>query len=547
MGSLLSVDFDTFDVVPGLIDFVAKKYGERIAVSYYVSKTEISSKTYKALFDDVRRLAYWLKQRKLDFKRICLIGECCYEWIVSFYAISWIGAIPVLIDCELPMPDTLELANISEAEFIIMGNSENKADALKTLSTRELDVLKFDDGKDSISVRSILNQRPSLDLQYVSSNPDDTALIVFTSGTTGKNKAVMLSHKNLCSDLFISYYLAGQGKHHSTVAVLPVHHMLQLTTGIQTPIYVGCPICIGRGKRYISQSIATFKPSILILVPSVIEMMRKKIWADVRVKGIENKLLKAMRFSDVLLKFGIDIRRKIFSSIHTAFGGNLKTVISGGAPISDDTVSEFRTWGINIFNGYGITECSPVVSCNMPRRFRDGSVGLTNMSPYSSVKIIDGEICVSGDIVMKGYYGDEAATNEAFVNGYFKTGDLGHIDSDGYLYITGRKKNLIILNNGENVSPEELEIIFSKIVGIKDVIICSKEIGREMILNAIVVPTDDFAGKINLQEYFDEQFALVSSSLPVHKRVYKVNIRTNDFITSSGGKVKRVEENLALC
>jgi long-chain acyl-CoA synthetase len=379
---------------------------------------------------------------------------------------------------------------------------------------------------------------------------DDTALIVFTSGTTGKNKAVMLTHKNLCANLFLSVTaLDGDEDNHATLAVLPVHHMFQLTTGIQCPIYVGATICIGKGRKYLAQSIKKFNPTILMLVPAAIEMIRKKIWAEVRLQKKEGTFTKAIGASDFLrARLNIDVRKKLFKKIHDTLGGNLRTIISGGAPIDPETVREFKSWGIDIFNGYGITECSPVVSCNTPSENCVGSVGKAGINPYCAVKIIGGEVCVSGDIVMKGYFGDEAATAQVIRNGWFHTGDLGHIDDDGYLFITGRKKNLIILSNGENISPEELEIYYSKIEGIKDILVYDKQVGRESILSAIIVPSEEFiAQNENLQGYFTEQFNKLNPNLPPNKRIYEIGVRRTDFVKSSNLKIKRIKENYELC
>lgn len=552
MAEIYGAKFETFATIPELITYASEKYNTRNAISFFSNKTTIINKNYLELHSDVMKTAFYLQNLQLNSKHICLIGECSYEWIVSFYAASWAGFVPVLIDSELSSEDICELAADADASLAILDKGKKRAALIKSLEEKSIASIDFHEDilsnqKNIISIRTFLNQNGEKAVICTNWLPDDTGLIVFTSGTTGKHKAVMLSHKNLCADLFVSYYLAGQGKHYATVAILPVHHMLQLTTGIQTPIYVGCPICIGGGKRYISQSIKQFAPSILILVPSVIEMVRKKIWTEIRLQNKEKKVKAAGIISDLFMKFHIDIRKILFADIHSALGGNLKTIISGGAPIDEETIQEFRRWGINVFNGYGITECSPVVSCNMPSHQRIGSVGKTGLKPYCVTKIIDGEVCISGDIVMKGYYNDTEATNQAIQDGWFMTGDLGYIDPDNYLFITGRKKNLIILSNGENVSPEELELIYSRIEGIKDIIIYSKKIDNGSILAAIVVPDETLmAGIEDMQRYFDEKFNLQNAALPPYKRVYEVTIRTKDFIKSSNGKVKRIKENYTL-
>lgn len=542
-------------LVSELIAYSFEKYGDQTAVTYFCDKTSLTTKNYKELNRDVKRLAYYLEMQGLASTPICLIGDCSYEWIVSFYAIIWMGAYPVLIENGLSTQETLDLVKKVNSSTVLMDISKTNlslVDELNNIGITVSGLRKTITNKMTVTVwvEDIIIEEKREKAYFASCNVDDTALIVFTSGTTGANKAVMLSHRNLCSDLIIAENILGKNKQSSTVAILPVNHMLQITAGIMMPIYVGVPIGIGKGRRFFLNSLKQFSPSVLVLVPAVVEMIRKKIWAEARLNGKENSLKVATMLSGMFLKIGIDLRRTLFRQIHQTLGGNLKTVLCGGAPISIQTVKEFRAWGIDIYGGYGITECSPIVSCNTKSKSKDGSVGLVNnkeIRQYCEVKIVDDEVCIRGDIVMKGYYNDETATYEAFCDGYFKTGDLGYIDKDGFLFIKGRSKNLIILENGENVSPEELEHFFSKIEGIKDLLVCTKEVGGKTILRAIVVPTEDYKNKEALQQYYTAEFTEISSKLPSHKRIYVVDIRTKDFIMSSSGKIKRIEENYQLC
>ena len=489
--------YNSFGNISELIQYAASKHHEKTAVSYFSNKTDVVDKTYDELHSDIMKLAFYIRSKDLSFKPIGLIGDCSYEWIVSFFAIIWAGSYPVLIDNALSAEDTMNLLKSGDVKNVILECKKSNKELIDQVKKQMFIIGLRNNGPECDDVYDfveMLIQNESNKLEnYVEVNPEDLALIVFTSGTTGNNKAVMLSHRNICADIDVSYYyMPGKGKQTAIFAVLPVFHMLQITTGILTPIYVGAKICIGRGKRYIVQGINRYQPSILVLVPSVVEMFRKKIWAEARLNGKEKKLLNSMKLSNALLSIGIDVRKKMFADIHKSLGGNLDNIICGGAPISIETVKEFRTWGIDVWNGYGITECSPVVVCDVEGHNKDGSIGYVGedeMCTYRKVQIIDGEVCVKGDIVMKGYYNNENATQEAFCDGYFKTGDLGIIDEEGFLFITGRKKNLIILENGENISPEELEGIFSKIEGVKNLLVHSKKVGHGNILSAIVVPT----------------------------------------------------------
>ena len=527
-----------------LIPYALKKYGDKVAVSYYLDDGIIERKTYKELHEDVLRLGSWFYANCLQKKNVGLIAELSYEWIVSFYALSMVGAVPVLIDPNLSKGEidlVLKQSNsycvIASGKFV--GQDSSLKDLCITLSKR----LDANNKNVCFCVNQILRKaaQPSCDFFIPSS--DDVAVLALTSGTTGKQKIVMLTHKNLICDLMLSYRLAGQGNDTATVAILPPHHMLELTTGIQTPIYVGCPICICSDKKRIIKSFKDFKPSILILVPSVIQMMRKQVWSQARTKGKSKFLKLLMLVTNFLLTFNIDIRKRAFPFIQESFGGHLKTIISGGAQLAYEVIEEFHVWGIEIYNGYGITECSPVVCCNMPKSSKKGSVGLVAYHPFVDVIIKNDEVYVAGDIVMKGYYHDESSTNSSFSGNYFKTGDLGFIDKDGYLHLVGRKKNLIVLSNGENVSPEVLEEKFSKIDGVEDILVFAKEDNGETVLCAVIRPTETYCHMRNLQKYFEAQFSSVSLQLPLHKRIYQIIIRKEEFIRSGNGKIKRIKEN----
>jgi long-chain acyl-CoA synthetase len=347
------------------------------------------------------------------------------------------------------------------------------------------------------------------------------------------------------SNVFATCYLAGRKDFQSMVAVLPIHHMFQLTTGIQCPLYLGVTICIGKGVKYFAQSIKEYKPSIVVLVPLAIETIRKNIWAGIRKQNKQKQIRRIMLLSRVLLRIGIDVRQRLFKRLRCELGGNLHTIISGGASLNEEIIREFKTWGIDIYNGYGITECSPVVSCNMPKKTRKASVGIPAPESFCKVKIVDGEILVRGNIVMKGYFNDQQATQEAFVEGWFRTGDLGYLDDDGYLYITGRAKNLIVLSNGENVSPEELETIFSSIDGVKDIVVTEKTVNSNTVLTAIIIPEENLhqIGTAEMQRMFETEFERLNIRLPSYKRIYRIEMRMADFEKTAAGKTKRIKEN----
>ncbi|MCL1919166.1 MAG: AMP-binding protein [Peptococcaceae bacterium] len=550
MEKIGNYEFDTFLSPSELIDYAVEKFTTRPAVTFYHRDQKIQ-KTFFEFKKNIQQMAAYLtqtvqpKQQDPIKARICLIGEPSYEWLVSFYAVAYAGFAAVLIDCSLSSAEIIDHIERVESDYVLFDEKKMFCQNLTEYAAQHhIHLLRFCDFCGVFS--EFAESAESFDRVKVLS--DDVAVIAYTSGTTGKSKGVMLTNKNLMSSLSVSCYMARRKhtRHYTTLAVLPFHHMFQVNTGIQCALYYGLNICIGKGVKYFSQSLKEFKPSIVTLVPLAVELMHKNIWAGVRRSHKERPLRILMAVSNGLRCVGIDLRKKLFQTLRAELGGSLNTIIAGGAPLDDAIIKEFKTWGIDVLIGYGITECSPVVSCNRPEIVKKLSVGKPAPVPFYDVKIVDGEILVRGDIVMKGYYNDSQGTWEAFTDdGWFRTGDLGRLDKDGFVYITGRLKNLIILPNGENVSPEELENIFINIEGIKDVLISERTVNTGKVLTAIIVPEDHLKdlGETPLRGMFEPEFERLNVTLPAYKRVYRHEIRLEDFEKSSSLKIKRIKEN----
>ena len=381
------------------------------------------------------------------------------------------------------------------------------------------------------------------------------ALLVFTSGTTGKGKGVMLPQKAFLSDLssvipFIDFA-------DKTVSVLPPHHTFGSSVMLIGHVMIGCEVYISAGLRYIQHELKNEKPGHLILVPLYLETFYRKIQASIKEQGKEKLVAAMLKVSNLLLKLGIDIRKKLFGSIRAAFGGEVKMIISGGAPINSEIIKFFSGIGISTLNGYGITECAPIIAVNRSRRIVDGSVG--PILDVNTVRIDDpnedgeGEIVVKGDNVMLGYYKDEAATADAFTeDGYFKTGDYGKLDENGVLYITGRKKNLIILSNGKNVYPEEIESELVAVPGVLDIIVYEGQSRRGMEHNAIVAeiyPDKDYIEKngitdikAHLQTYVDEY----NKTATPYKKIAVLKVRDEDFPKNTLRKIMRFKLDMSI-
>jgi long-chain acyl-CoA synthetase len=386
-------------------------------------------------------------------------------------------------------------------------------------------------------------------------DPEALALLVFTSGTTGKGKGVMLSQNAVLEDMtnIIPYIDFGN----KTVGVLPPHHTYGSSVMLVGHAIIGCEIFISGGLRYITKELAEQKPEHLVLVPLYLETFYRKIWANIKSQGKEKLIKNMIKLSNGMCKIGIDLRKKIFAQVRAAFGGEVKMIISGGAPINPEILDFFRAMGITTLNGYGITECAPIVACNVSRNIVPGSIG--NAIDCDEIKILDpnedgeGELCVKGPNVMLGYYGDPEATAEAFTeDGFFRTGDYGKMSEDGTLYITGRKKNLIILSNGKNVYPEEIEKELIAVPGILDIVVYEGQSKRGLAHNAIVAeifPDEDYVKangiediKAHIKPYIDEYNKTAVS----YKKIGVLKIRTTPFPKNTLRKITRFKIDMTI-
>ena len=345
----------------------------------------------------------------------------------------------------------------------------------------------------------------------------------------------MLSHENIAEDINSScklFVLKG-----NTIAVLPFHHAFGLVVAVLMVLNYGYTIYINKSLKTIQKDLQIAKPQTMFLVPLFVETFHKQIWINAKKEGKEKQLQRMMKISDFLLKVGIDVRKKVFASVRNAFGGATEYIICGGAPLGIKYVQEFRSLGIEILNGYGTTECSPCAAVNRNHYHKDGTVGVG--VPDIDVKISDsGEVLIKGPIVMQGYYNDVDSTDEVLDEGWYKTGDLGYLDDEGFLTLTGRCKNLIILSNGENVSPEELEADFQKYDEVQEVLVYEEN----GIIIADIYPNEEYRKKMEddaLQEHFDKICKEINRKRPLYKQVGKVVLRYSEFEKNTSRKILR--------
>ena len=467
------------DDMRSLVEEAAQNFPDHIAISYkenYWDK-EVRKVTFSQWRVDVRNLGTSLISKGLREENIAIVGENSYGWCCSFFAVMAIGSVTVPVDKELPLEDIDGIITTTGCKAVIFGKaSEGKIkELLQNGGLRTVDTLISvapESGLDAVitadkelsSLKKLQEKGEELcndgDNSYYDYKIDVNRLasIVFTSGTTGKGKGVMLSQANIGLDMTLGMYNFDITR--KTLHVLPPHHTFGSTVNYVGHLSQGCEVYISSGIKHVSDEIREQKPTHLILVPAFLEVMNRKIWTTARKTGKEGLLKMMMKVSDLLRKVGIDIRRKLFASVLSAFGGKLELIICGGARLDEEIINTFDSLGITILNGYGITECSPLISANRNEYRKPGSVGTPILACRVKIDNPDengeGEICVKGPNVMLGYYNNPEATAEVFdKDGFFHTGDYGKLDDEGWIYITGRKKNLIILSNGKNVYPED--------------------------------------------------------------------------------------------
>lgn len=519
--------YETFEQ---LLTLVKGKYGDKVLFRTKRRKSE-SAVTYNQFYDDVQKLAAHFGKTYGVRNKIAVIGENSYEWILTYFAVVCSNNIIVPIDKELSAPDIAELLKECECRTLIY--SKDYDDIAEDISGI---IPQFE----SIAMPNLRGMIDAVEMaEWIETDKNAPAAIIYTSGTTGKSKGVVLSQNNICADTRAAFqFVEGYGR---TVALLPFHHTFAFSIGVVASIYYGVDTLIAPSLKNVMELINDFKPTYLAVVPIIVEKVDKGIVAKIEKSG-KKKLLgvldKVCKPFDAL---GIGLRNKCFSAIRNGLGGELDFIISGGAPIDQQIIDRFDSYGIKILNGYGISECSPVVSVNRRHHYRAGSIG--QALPEVKVKIDnpdengEGEICVQGDIVMLGYYNMPEETEKAMAGGWFHTGDLGKIDKDGFIYITGRIKNLIILSNGKNVSPEELETLIGRIPGVVECLV-SEEDNK---LVAEIYPDDEFrAAQNDVQAYFDEQIEKLNDTLPPYKAIAKVTVRDAKFAKTTTKKIKRI-------
>lgn len=541
-----------------LVKRSAQIYGEKIAFQELGTDREIQQYSFSRLEKDVDALGTKLVEMGLHGAHIAVLGESSYAWVMSYLAIVNGVGIVVPMDKELTDEEIAALLNKSDTEAIICSQTFTPIiqKILPTCPKLKTCITMHDnaDSPDFFALSHLINEGQKLleegNHSYLEMPIDREAMceIVFTSGTTGANKGVMLSHKNIMAVVYGALSLIeARGV---SFSVLPINHTYECSCHILGGIYSGLTICFNDSLKRVIDNINLFKPTMSLMVPLFLESIYKNIWRQAKKNGLDNHLRYGLKVSNLLRKVRIDQRRKYFKPVLGGLGGNLQQVICGGAPLRTEIIKGLTDLGIEILNGYGITECAPLVSTNSVLCKKSGSVG--RVIPGCQVRIADpdengnGEVQIKGDNVMLGYYKDEESTRASFTDdGWYKTGDLGYLDRDSFLYLRGRKKNLIILANGKNVHPEEIEdIIIAKLPYVKEVVVFAPDTagGEEGCITACVYLDEEYAntnGLTNIREKVDQDVRIMNRRLPVYKRINKVIIREVEFEKTTTKKIKR--------
>ena len=563
-------DVPKINTLKEMLEMCAKNYPHDIAFKYRNEpRSETVMKTYSEFNNEVKAFGSALMELGLKDSRIAIIGENRYEWVVSYLAAINGGGVAVPLDRMLP-PNEIELM-LERGEVDVLIYSESFQQTVKDISAKNnrlkalicMNPEKTDDiaNSDFFSFKSLIIRGQELlknDYNdYINSEPDPDALsaLLFTSGTSASSKAVMLSHRNICSDIMslggVVHFEPGD----SVLSILPLHHTFENTTGLLFPLFLGMTVSISDGLKYLSKNLTEYQPVCLIGVPLIFDKFKGKILDEVKKKGIDKKVNLLMKIANTFSKIGLDLRRKLFKKLLEPFGGKLRVIVTGGAAMEDDTSKFYESIGVNVYQGYGLTETSPVVAGGNDRIRKTGTCG----NPLPGVKIAvanpdingSGELVIKGNNVMLGYWKNEEATKEAIVDGWFRTGDLGCIDKKGIIKVTGRVKTMIVLKNGKKVFPEELENYINKVPYVKEslvwgeatkegtVEICAKIVlDKENITEVVQSPDDESA----IKKILDSAVKEINKLMPVYKTIRYYVFGYEELIKTTTMKIKRYVE-----
>ena len=555
-----------YERVNDVVDFcrILNKHGDRVALSYFDKKRKLHDVTYAELENTAKKIAAGITAMGISGKKIAVIGETSVAWITSYIGTLASGSVVIPMDKELEADVILDFLAWVEADAIVYSEKFNDAFEAAKGNHKSLKyfipmVEKEGAAEDNFTVSfDKLLEIGEAEIENGYNYPpvkdkEKLAEMLFTSGTTGSSKSVMLSQKNIFAVVNSAAQTVDFTPEDTIVSVLPIHHTYELACMLAGFLY-GMHICINDSLSHLLKNFKIFKPTGLVLVPLFIYTMYKRIWAEAKKTGKDKLLKVALGASKALTVVGIDKRREIMAEVHDTFGGNLKKIVCGGAALNPKMVEFFEALGITVCEGFGITECAPLVCVNPYFARKYGSVGPS--VPCCQVRIageatndagfIEGEIQVKGDNVMIGYFDNDEANADVFTeDNWFRTGDVGYLDTHGYLFITGRLKSVIVLENGKNVFPEEIEEYLSNIELVAESVVVGRaeKLTDKVVLTAIIYPDytkfDEKVSDETVRRALENEIASMNKKLPTYKQIKEIEITKTEFEKTTSKKIKR--------
>lgn len=557
-------DFEECLMITDLKDMLNKTrelYKNKPAYKLRISEGNYRVITHEEVRDSVDSLGTALINMGLKGKRIAVIGENRYEWEIAYLSIVCGTGIVVPFDKSLPENELKSVIERSEVEAIFYSKKyEATLEKIKCLGVGKLkhlismDLTKHKEGiysqKELIEAGKKLINEGNKEFINSEINPEEMSIMLFTSGTTSASKIVALSHKNVCTNIMDLGRILGINSDDTFLSILPIHHVFECTVGFLLSLYSGAQIVFSDGIRHITDNLKEYNVSVMACVPAIYERIFKIIRKNLEKQDkLEEILEKEEQYKDA----SMEERKQAFKEIHDMLGGKIKLFISGAAALDPKIENKYRLLGLNIVQGYGLTETSPVVGVGTNENYRLGSIG--KAVPSVEVKLVDvnkegvGELAVKGPSVMLEYYGNKKATKEVMEDGWFHTGDLAEIDEDGYIFIRGRKKSVIVLKNGKNIFPEEMENLINKIEGVNESLVFGKInsedkndiklnvkiiFDREVVKDAYKVETDE-----EIHKALRAKVKEINKTMPQYKTIKGILFSEEPLIKTSTNKIKR--------
>lgn len=559
---------DKFANLKEMINLSAQKHGDKPAFRFKTDKPgEFRNITFNDFLNDINALGTKLINMGLSDKRIAIISDNRYEWALAYMAIACGTGVVVPLDKMLPANELEALIIRSGVEAIFYSSKYDEVmQDIRNRKTTDLryyismDLEKRENGvysqKELVKAGKELIEKGNRKFLDAKINNEAMGFMLFTSGTTAMSKAVMLSHKNIASNLMDIAKVLNLDERDTLLSFLPLHHTFECTVGFLYPISRGASIAYCEGIRHIANNIKEYQITAMISVPALYESIYKRLMKNIEKKGKLPEVEKMIKLTNMFSKVGIDIKRVVFKDIIDGLGGKIRLLVNGAAALSPEVEKGFNDLGITTVQGYGLTETSPVISAGTDFEQRIGSVG--KVFPSVKLKIINkdengiGEIYVKGPTVMLGYYQNEEATKEVLDKGWFNTGDLGYVDKKGFLFLCGRKKSVIVLKNGKNVFPEEIETVINKIEGVKesfvygqaeeddkiDLKVCAKIVYDKDLMKEIYnVETEE-----EIYDVLWDKIKEINKTMPEYKYVKKIIVTNEELVKTTTQKIKRHEE-----